>query len=72
MNIDFSLVLAIVILVSGVIWAVDAWILAPKRGKVETTGAEGDKATGEHPIVEFSKFLFPVVLIVFLFVSTLG
>jgi len=66
MNIDFSLVLAIIILVSGAIWAIDHWILAHKRDKVEITDAEGEKTTNEPAIVEFSKFLFPVVLIVFI------
>lgn len=70
MNIDFSLVLVIVTLVSGVIWAVDAWFFAPKRNKYEReTGEsnESDKETTNEPaVVEFARFIFPVVLIVFI------
>lgn len=66
MNIDFSLVLAIVILVSGVIWGVDHWFFAAKREAQAETEADGGKTPTEPAIVEFSRFLFPVVLIVFL------
>ena len=65
MNIDFSLVLAIVILVSGSIWAIDVWFFAPKRTIEEISDSENKNLTNEPAIVEFSKFLFPVVVIVF-------
>ena len=66
MNIDFSLVLAIVILVAGSIWAIDALFFAPKRTKSDEIDAEGNNLTNEPPLVEFSRFIFPVVLIVFI------
>ncbi len=59
MNIDFSLILAVLIAVSGSIWAIDSWFFAAKR----QTGADDSK---EPAVVEFSRFIFPVVLIVFL------
>ncbi len=61
MNIDFSLILAILILVSGIIWAADAWFFAPRRSGAENAAEE----IKEPAIVEFSRFIFPVVLIVF-------
>ena len=60
MNVDFSLVLAIIILVSGAIWAIDYWFLAPKREKIEASDSDGKKIIKEPAIVEFSKFLFPL------------
>ena len=66
MNIDFSLVLFIVIAAAGIIWAVDAYFFAPKREKIEGIDEQGNKLTNEPAAVEFARFIFPVVLIVFL------
>ena len=66
MNIDFSLVLAIVVLISGSIWAIDAWFFAPKRSTEEFIDDKGNEVTNEPAVVEFSRFIFPVVLIVFI------
>ncbi|MDX1286339.1 MAG: signal peptidase I [Draconibacterium sp.] len=66
MNIDFSLVLVIVTLVSGAIWAIDYWFLAAKRQETGSGDSENQDGVKEPAIVEFAKFLFPVVLIVFL------
>lgn len=60
MSIDFSLLLFIIVVISGVIWAVDHYFFAAKRPPVEEEGK-----TNEPPLVEFSRFIFPVVLIVF-------
>jgi len=58
MNIDFSLILVILVFATGVIWLVDHLLFAKKR-----------KARGEEVkdpiVVEYAKFLFPVVAIVF-------
>jgi len=63
MNIDFSLILLVATMVTGIIWGLDALLFARKRqGTVEI-----DKETGkpkEPLLVEYSRFLFPVVLIV--------
>jgi len=66
MNIDFSLVLAIVALVSGSIWGIDKWLFAAKRSHENIENEMGEKLTNEPAVVEFSRFIFPVVLIVFL------
>ena len=65
MNIDFSLVLAIVVLISGSIWAIDALFFAPKRNANDIIHDQGSNVTNEPAMVEFSRFIFPVVLIVF-------
>ena len=71
MNIDFSLVLFIAILVSGSIWALDKWFFAAKRNElagpdVAEDKTEAEQLTNEPPLVEFARFIFPVVLIVFI------
>ena len=66
MNIDFSLVLLIVVLVSGSIWAIDALFFAVKRNIDETNEKLEKGFTNEPAVVEFARFIFPVVLIVFI------
>ncbi len=65
---DFSLVLAIAIIVSGTIWAADKWFFASRRiQKYEQEKHQGiESEIVEPPVVEFSRFIFPVVLIVFI------
>jgi signal peptidase I len=65
MNFDFSLILASLSIITGLIWALDHFILSRKRA---LAGNLDDK-TGEirEPLfVEYSRFLFPVVFTVFL------
>jgi len=58
MNIDFSLVLAILVFVTGIIWAVDHFLFAKKR-------QQQVEQVKDPIVVEYAKFLFPVVAIVF-------
>ena len=65
MNIDFSLILLVATLATGIIWGLDALLFAKKRQAT----AEVDEETGkpkEPILVEYARFLFPVVLIVLL------
>jgi signal peptidase I len=65
MNIDFSLILVVATLVTGIIWGLDSLFFAKKR----KAGGEVDEESGkpkEPILVEYSRFLFPVVLIVLL------
>lgn len=64
MNIDFSLVLLVLVVVTGVIWLVDILFFARKRAAEQTTSSENE--VKEPVVLEYAKFLFPVVLIVFL------
>jgi len=71
---DFSFYLFVGVVVTGFIWALDYWVLAPKRNKVYQYQANDIPAVGveirtgakEPVIVEYSKSFFPVLLIVFL------
>lgn len=65
MNIDFSLILVVATFVTGIIWGLDSLLFAKKR----KASGEADEETGklkEPLLVEYSRFLFPVVLIVLL------
>ncbi len=54
---DFSFVLVVLTLVTGVVWGVDHWLLRPRRL------ARGEGAT-EPVIVDWSRSFFPVILFV--------
>jgi signal peptidase I len=65
MNIDFSLILVVATLVTGIIWGLDTLLFAKKR----KARGEVDEKSGkpkEPILVEYARFLFPVVLIVLL------
>jgi signal peptidase I len=69
MNIDFALVLVILTLLTGLIWAVDSLLFRQRRmDKAVRSGA--DPLRDPVP-VEYSRSLFPVLLIVLLFRSFL-
>ncbi|QSX34711.1 signal peptidase I [Shewanella avicenniae] len=69
----FSIFLVIVTLASGIIWMLDAWLLAPKR-RASLTAAESQTAglsdenkahmLREPAIVETAKSIFPVIAFV--------
>ena len=72
MNFDFSALLLVLTVVSGVIWAIDAWFYAPKRKqensyKPDTSNSPEETAAGEpvEPLmVEYARSFFPIFLIV--------
>lgn len=69
MNLDFALVLVVLTLLTGLIWAVDS-LLFRQRRKDRAVREGGDP--GREPVaVEYSRSLFPVLLIVLLFRSFL-
>ena len=68
---DFSLVLFILVCITGLIWAMDRWIWSSRRGAEVTSPdsvADSKQRAGqkEPVIVEYAKAFFPVILIVFL------
>jgi len=69
---DFSFYLFAGTVIAGGIWAVDAWVLAPRRNRVHQastalhSGVEIQRGGKEPVIVEYAKSFFPVLLIVFL------
>lgn len=66
MDIDFSLVLVILVAVSGLIWLVDALWLAPARRRVAENrqGVAREQALREPGVVEYARSFFPVLAIV--------
>ncbi len=74
MNFDFPLLLVLLTFATGVVWAIDAMLWAPKRRlRVEALRRGGEtnedvleKAGGEPSLVEMSRSFFPIILIVLL------
>ncbi len=67
---DFSFILVVATLVTGIIWGLDSLFWKPKR--VQRAQAAGDPATVREPIlVEYARSFFPVILIVLLIRSFL-
>lgn len=68
MNFDFSALLVFLTLLSGIIWAVDAWIFSPERkkseGRDEVVDKAGETTVREPLIVEYARSFFPIFLIV--------
>ena len=83
MNFDFSALLVLLTFVSGVIWAIDAWIFAPERKKREAradmagnaeetpAGTPGETRAREPIVVEYARSFFPIFLIVLILRSFL-
>lgn len=66
---DFSFVLAALVLLTGVIWALDAWLLKPRRLASVPAGAQAPASAEPAParepvVVEYARSFFPVLLIV--------
>jgi signal peptidase I len=64
---DFSFVLVLATLVTGLIWAIDAWMFKPRRLAAAGTGT----LPREPVIVEYARSFFPIILIVLLIRSFL-
>jgi len=81
MNFDFQGFMLLLLVVSGVLWALDYWKWAPKRADAEKTARaamkppidEGKLAEifKEPTYVEYAKSFFPIILIVFVMRSFL-
>jgi len=61
MSVDFSLILFVLVMVTGVIWGIDLLVFAKKRN----ANRPQEEESKEPIVVEYARFLFPVVLIVF-------
>jgi signal peptidase I len=79
---DFSFILVVATLVTGIIWGVDSWLFRPQReakASTSATAAENVATPGEgretgptEPVVvEYARSFFPVILIVLLIRSFL-
>lgn len=64
---DFSFILVLATLVTGLVWAVDAWVFKPRR-----LASAGPASPPREPvIVEYARSFFPIILIVLLIRSFL-
>ncbi len=61
---DFSLVLVLIALVSGVVWAIDAAWLRAARARRATAAGKAADAAREPATVDYARSFFPVALIV--------
>jgi len=85
MHFDFPTIMVLAVVVTGVIWALDVWVWAPKRKQLadklgtgdtqqladEQIQQEKDKLLKEPVLIEYSRSLFPVILIVLILRSFL-
>ena len=63
-RLDFSLVLVLVSVVGGVIWAVDAWLLRGLRAKAAVNAGQSPAAVPEPGVVDYARSMVPVVVLV--------
>jgi signal peptidase I len=60
---DFSLVLVVITGVSGVVWALDAWWLRPRRLAAARAAARPAEALPEPATVDYARSFFPVAAV---------
>ena len=75
MSYDFAAIMAIALAISGIIWAMDAMLWAPRRREAVATASQAAggnldeqtrlKLTKEPVLVEYARSFFPVILVVF-------
>jgi signal peptidase I len=68
---DFSFILTVATLITGMIWALDAWLWRPQRVQVATASGASSEQIREPIVVEYARSFFPVILIVLLIRSFL-
>src|ERR1044071_9433484 len=68
---DFSFILTVATLITGAIWALDAWLWRPQRVQVATASGATREQIREPIVVEYARSFFPVILIVLLIRSFL-
>ena len=74
MRFDFPTIMVLLVVASGLIWALDAFVLARRRRSAVAEGVDGEQAAQPRPvpkIVEYARSFFPVFLIVLLLRSFL-
>ena len=67
MHFDFSAALVLGALVTGVVWAADAWLFAPRR-RADAVGSE----PREPVVVDYARSFFPLIVIVLVLRSFVG
>lgn len=67
MSVDFATLMAAGIVITGVVWAADAWVYAPRRRALAGPGVGAREPT----LVEYCRTFFPVIVAVFVLRSFL-
>lgn len=70
-RLDFSLVLVMVSVVGGAIWALDHWVFRPLRDRAAKAAGKDPAAVPEPGIVDYARSMVPVVVVVLLLRSFL-
>ena len=63
-RLDFALVLVIISVIGGVIWAVEHWLLAPARARAAVAAGRRPDAVPEPGAVDYARSMVPVVVAV--------
>lgn len=66
-NIDFAVILAGLTLFTGIVWALDKWLLAPRR----IAALKPDQVDKPNAVIEFARSFFPVIFAVLMLRSFL-
>jgi signal peptidase I len=70
-RLDFALVLVVISVIGGVIWAFDRWVLAPARARAAVAAGHRPEAVQEPGTVDYARSMVPVVVVVLLLRSFL-
>lgn len=65
-RLDFSAVLLAITVLTGVVWALDAWWLAPRRAAAARAAGRDPAQIAEPGTVDYARSFFPVALVVLL------
>src|SRR5215469_12857890 len=65
-RLDFSAVLLAITVLTGVVWAVDAWLLRPHREAAARAAGKDATTIREPGTVDYARSFFPVALVVLL------
>src|ERR1700732_4622100 len=65
-RLDFSAVLLAITVLTGAVWALDVWLLAPRRAAAARAAGRDPMLTPEPGTVDYARSFFPVALVVLL------
>jgi signal peptidase I len=65
-RLDFSAVLLAITLLTGLVWALDVWLLGPRRAAAARAAGKDPSAVPEPGTVDYARSFFPVALVVLL------
>ena len=63
-RLDFSAVLLLITVVTGMVWGLDVWILRPQRAAAARAAGRDPAAIPEPGTVDYARSFFPVALVV--------